>query len=207
MYFDLQLNVKLFVKCCSVFLMKQLDDWVLCRIYKKNSSAQKTLSGGIVSTEASHSHGSSSSCSSQFNDVMEALPEIDDRFFALPRMNSLSDKLNFQNLGSGNFDWAALAEQVSGAPAAAGTQTQGLMSNRNNVDNTNGIYVPCNLISQPGGVDTKIERSIDEEVQSGLRNHGSEFMSFNNYSQCFTNATDPFSIRYPSQPGNMAFRQ
>ncbi|KAK1391702.1 NAC domain-containing protein [Heracleum sosnowskyi] len=185
----------------------RLDDWVLCRIYKKNSSAQKTLSAGIASTENSHSHGSSSSCSSQFNDVMESLPEIDDRFFALPRMNSLSDKLNFQNLGSGNFDWAALAEQVSGGPAAAGNQTQGLISNKNNNNSPNGVYVPCNLISQPGGVDTKIERSIDEEVQSGLRNHGSEFMNFNNYSQCFASTTDPFSIRYPNQPGNMVFRQ
>ncbi|KAK4398401.1 NAC domain-containing protein JA2L [Sesamum angolense] len=92
---------------------KLLDDWVLCRIYKKNSSAQKPAISNVQSKD--YSLGSSSSSSSQYDDVLESLPEIDDRFFSLPRMNSLKNfqqedqKLNLQHLGSGNFDWATLA--------------------------------------------------------------------------------------------------
>lgn len=39
--------------------------------------------------------------------MLESLLEIDDRFFTLPRMNSLNDK---HNLDSVNFDCASLAE-------------------------------------------------------------------------------------------------
>lgn len=176
----------------------KLDDWVLCRIYKKNSSTQKTLAGEIASAEhsQSHSHGSSSSCSSQFDNVMESLPQIDDRFFNLPRMNSLND-------------WAAIAEQLAGAP---GNQTQALNSNNNIYQN--GVYVPCNFTSQPGGLDTGFKTSIDEEVESGLKDHTSEIMnfdgysqSFTGYSQSFTNSVDRFAIRYPNHHGNVGFRQ
>ncbi|KAL1811548.1 hypothetical protein DCAR_0623679 [Daucus carota subsp. sativus] len=166
----------------------KLDDWVLCRIYKKNSSAQKTLAATNASTEHSHSHGSSSSCSSQFDDVMESLPQIDERFVDLPRMNSLND-------------WAAIAEQLAGAPV--GNQTQALSSNNNN--NQNDLYFPCNLISRPGGFEARFKTSIEEEVESGFKNQTSEFMSFNGYSQCFGN--DRLAIRYPNLPGNVGFRQ
>lgn len=169
-------------------MIEQLDDWVLCRIYKKNSSAQKTLAATNASTEHSHSHGSSSSCSSQFDDVMESLPQIDERFVDLPRMNSLND-------------WAAIAEQLAGAPV--GNQTQALSSNNNN--NQNDLYFPCNLISRPGGFEARFKTSIEEEVESGFKNQTSEFMSFNGYSQCFGN--DRLAIRYPNLPGNVGFRQ
>lgn len=170
--------------------MEQLDDWVLCRIYKKNSSAQQKLAGGIASAEHSQSYGSSSSCSSQFDEVMESLPQIDDRFINLPRMNSLND-------------WAAIAEQLAGAPT--GNQTQALNSNNNNYQN--GVSVPFNLISQPGGLDTRFKTSIDEEVESGLKNRTSEFINLDGYSQCFTNSVDRFAIRYPNHHGNVEFRQ
>lgn len=171
-------------------MIQQLDDWVLCRIYKKNSSAQQKLAGGIASAEHSQSHGSSSSCSSQFDEVMESLPQIDDRFINLPRMNSLND-------------WAAIAEQLAGVPT--GTQTQALNSNNNNYQN--GAYVPSNFISQPGGLDTRFKTSIDEEVESGLKNHSSELMNFDGYSQCYTNSLDRFANRYPNHQGNVEHRQ
>ncbi|GER56526.1 NAC-domain protein [Striga asiatica] len=53
-----------------------------------------------------YSHDSSSSCSSQYDDVLEALPEIKNSYFPLPRLNSFR---NLQQLGSGDFEWATLA--------------------------------------------------------------------------------------------------
>lgn len=185
----------------------RLDDWVLCRIYKKNSSAQKpVLLGDIDSKEHSHSHGSSSSSSSQFDDVLDSLPEIEDRFFTLPRMNSLNEKLNFQNLGSGNFDWAILAGLNSMPEHVPGTHApmQGIMNNNNN-NNQNYMCVPSN--SPLGHVDTRFGKSMEEEVESGLRNNqridNSGFLNSNSNSYC---SVDPFAIRYPIQSGNMGFR-
>ncbi|KAI8012221.1 NAC domain-containing protein JA2L [Camellia lanceoleosa] len=78
-----------------------LDDWVLCRIYKKNSSAQKPIFDDPAKEQ---SHGSSSS-SSQFDDMLtdSSLPEINHHFFALPKPNSFKptrpdDKINIQSL-------------------------------------------------------------------------------------------------------------
>lgn len=100
-------------------------------------------------------------------------------------------------------DWAAIAEQLAGVPT--GTQTQALNSNNNNYQN--GAYVPSNFISQPGGLDTRFKTSIDEEVESGLKNHSSELMNFDGYSQCYTNSLDRFANRYPNHQGNVEHRQ
>ncbi|KAK2993000.1 hypothetical protein RJ640_004512 [Escallonia rubra] len=188
----------------------RLDDWVLCRIYKKNSSAQKSMMGAPASSKE-YSHGSSSSCSSQFDDMLESLPEIDDRAFTLPRMNSLKafqqdDKLNLQKLGSGNFDWASLAALSSmpdPVPGSQADQTQGHVTNRNN--GQNDIYVP----SMPAGhVDSRFGRKVDEEVQSGLRANSGYFQQNSNaFAQSYSNSFDPFAIRYPSQQGSLGFRQ
>ncbi|KAF8114582.1 hypothetical protein N665_0036s0106 [Sinapis alba] len=80
----------------------KLDDWVLCRIYKKKSGSQRQAV--VSSLQACHStNGSPSSSSSQLDDVLDSFPEMKDRSFNLPRMNSLRTILN------GNFDWASLA--------------------------------------------------------------------------------------------------
>uniref|UniRef100_A0A6N2NK46 NAC domain-containing protein n=1 Tax=Salix viminalis TaxID=40686 RepID=A0A6N2NK46_SALVM len=85
----------------------KLDDWVLCRIYKKNSSAaQKSMSG--VSSREYSANCSSPSSSSHLEDVLDSLPEIDDRRFALPRTSSLKpmqheEKINLANLGFREF--------------------------------------------------------------------------------------------------------
>jgi len=82
----------------------QLDDWVLCRIYKKTSGSQRQAVTPVQACREEHStNGSSSSSSSQLDDVLDSFPEIKDQSFNLPRMNSLRTILN------GNFDWASLA--------------------------------------------------------------------------------------------------
>lgn len=182
----------------------QLDDWVLCRIYKKNSSGQKPISG-IPTKE--FSHGSSSSSSSQFE---EMFPEINDRSFALPPMSSLKtlqidEKVNIQRLNSGNFDWASFAGVTSLPELVPAGQS---INNNNNNSNMryNDMYT---LGAQPTG---KFGNSVDEEVQSGVRNQRVENSGLfqqnsNGFAQGFGNSVDPFGIRYPTQQGGFGFRQ
>ncbi|GFP96730.1 NAC domain-containing protein 72 [Phtheirospermum japonicum] len=60
----------------------KLDEWVLCRIYKKNSSAQKPTAAISGSQSREYSLGSSSSSSSQYDDVLDSLPDINDHFLS-----------------------------------------------------------------------------------------------------------------------------
>ncbi|CAN8259227.1 unnamed protein product [Cochlearia groenlandica] len=60
----------------------KLDDWVLCRIYKKQSSAQKHVYNNLMIGEYSNNDSSTSSSSHhQYDDVLESLHEnhIDNR--------------------------------------------------------------------------------------------------------------------------------
>ncbi|KAL1202502.1 NAC domain-containing protein 55 [Cardamine amara subsp. amara] len=59
----------------------KLDDWVLCRIYKKQSSAQKQVYNNLMTSarEYSNNDSSTSSTSHQYDDVLESLHEIDNR--------------------------------------------------------------------------------------------------------------------------------
>ncbi|CAN8269300.1 unnamed protein product [Cochlearia groenlandica] len=59
----------------------KLDDWVLCRIYKKQTSAQKQVYNNLMTKtrEYSNNGSSTSSSSHQYDDVLESLREIDDR--------------------------------------------------------------------------------------------------------------------------------
>ncbi|CAI9295133.1 unnamed protein product [Lactuca saligna] len=190
----------------------RLDDWVLCRIYKKNSSAQKHISGGAPTTE--QSHGSSSSSSSQFDDVLESLPEIEDRFFNLPRINSLKtfqqedQKVNLQKFDSGNYDWASIA--AFGLPEpATGSQAP-------TTTNTTMNVIPSMAPATTYTMDATFGRSVEDEVQSGIRSQrvehpGSGYFQSNlnqfTQSQGFSNTMDPFGIRYPTQQGNLGFRR
>ncbi|XP_068310697.1 NAC domain-containing protein 72-like [Pyrus communis] len=159
----------------------KLDEWVLCRIYKKSNgsaaaaaaAAQKPVTS-VSSKE--HSNGSSSSCSSQLDDVLEWLPDIDDQSFTLPRINSLKtllqqqdSKINFQNTSSGNFDWATLAGLNSAPELNLNNQTQpgqGLM----NLNFNNNDVSPFNPASLPRGMAAgEVGKTAEEEVQSGLR--------------------------------------
>ncbi|XP_010448140.1 PREDICTED: NAC domain-containing protein 72 [Camelina sativa] len=121
----------------------KLDDWVLCRIYKKTSGSQRQAVAATTPVQAcreEHStNGSSSSSSSQLDDVLDSFPEIKDQSFHLPRMNSLRTLLN------GNFDWASLAG-LNPIPELA----------------------PTNGLPSYGGYDSF--RAAEGEAESGLRN-------------------------------------
>lgn len=202
----------------------KLDDWVLCRIYKKNSSAAKPT----ISKEHSTCETSSSS-SSHLDDVLESLPEIDDRSFSLPRMNSLknnnnvaqqqqqqqNDKFNLQQLGSGSFDWAVLAGLTS-VPEFAFTGSTQLQSGQvNNNSNGNDMFVPSlpPLSQVESPVDNKLRTSglVDEEVQSGITTTSQRFNSgyFNHNTNVFTqnynNSVDLFELGHPNQASGFGY--
>ncbi|XP_022941397.1 NAC domain-containing protein 72-like [Cucurbita moschata] len=155
----------------------KLDDWVLCRIYKKNSSAQKPPAtiASIPSMECSNG-GSSSTCSSpHIDDVLESLPDIEDRFFNLPRINSLQTLQQHQHLSSPNFDWAtAAAASFEGLNSigelAPMTQAPAGFLNSN-------MYIPA---TQPP------RSTAEQEVQSGLQ----RFQNFGWMPQNFPNSGD-----------------
>ncbi|KAI9078863.1 hypothetical protein K1719_039133 [Acacia pycnantha] len=185
----------------------KLDDWVLCRIYKKNLSAQKGMLSSVSSKDYSYSNGSSSSSSSHLDDMLESLPEIEDRSFTLPRMNSLKavpqdEKLNFHNLGAGNLvDWANPAMLNSVPDFVPGSQGQGMV----NYNPGNDLYVPsisqlCNTALLAPKAE-KLGNSMEEEVPSGgrsrLENSGGYFQANSNVG--FSNSIDPYGFKYPSQ--------
>ncbi|KAF5728019.1 NAC domain class transcription factor isoform 1 [Tripterygium wilfordii] len=192
----------------------KLDEWVLCRIYKKNSSSQKPIAS--VSSKEYSTNGSSSSSSSHLDDVLDSLPEIDDGFFTLPCMNSLrtsqrDEKVNLHNLGSGSFDWATLAGLNSAAQLVPGGQnnSQGMMSY-----GQNDVYVP-QWQQEVCHVDTKIRNSVEEEVQSGLSgqtmDNSGGFFNQNSgaMAQNYSNSLDPlvFNFKYPTQSSGFGYRQ
>lgn len=201
----------------TFFCYVQLDEWVLCRIYKKNSSAQKAISNGQTTEQ---SHGSSSSSSSQFDDVLESLPVIEDRFFNLPRVASLKTfqqddlKLNLQKYDSGNYDWASIAAFGLPEPVTAVQVQEPSQPNTNTNTNTNSNTMNVGSSMPPVyAMDTKIGRSVEDEVQSGIRSqrvdHPGYFQTDLNpfgQSQRLSNTVDPFGIRYPTQQGVLGFR-
>ncbi|KAI3755814.1 hypothetical protein L1987_55621 [Smallanthus sonchifolius] len=159
----------------------RLDDWVLCRIYKKNSNAEKTISGG-PSTE--QSHGSPSSSSSQFDGVLDSLPAIDDTFLNFPTSNFVNEedhKVNIQKSDTGNFDWLGAG--------AFGLQDP----------NSTSMYPTFNM-------QMKFIKSPEDEAQNGIRSQRMENSGYL-FSQRFLDATDPFAIRYPTQPSSSGYRQ
>ncbi|KAE9616982.1 hypothetical protein Lal_00034398 [Lupinus albus] len=177
----------------------KLDDWVLCRIYKKNSSAQKTVIPSFSSKEYSNG-GSSPSSSSHVEDMIE-LPEINDQFFALPRMNSLRTSQQnhdgFQNLG--NFsDWV----NSSGLDSVPEFQTQGMVNY-----GENDLFVPS--MPQFCHVDLTGQQ-MEDEVQSGFRNQRRINENSGYYQQnpnVFMQYNDPFSFGYPNQQDGFGFRK
>ncbi|XVF70355.1 hypothetical protein PTKIN_Ptkin11bG0155400 [Pterospermum kingtungense] len=195
----------------------KLDDWVLCRIYKKNSSAQKPLSS--VSSKEHSNNGSSSSSCSQLDDMLESYPELDDRFFALPRVNSLKtlqhdEKMGFQNLGSGNFDWASLAGLNSVSELVPSGKTQNQSQVIPSYGNNDDVFVPTMppTLCQMDAPAIKVGNSVEEEVQSGLRtqrvdNSGFFLQNPSVLTRNLSNSNDPCGFRYPTQSGGFGFRQ
>ncbi|XP_019183034.1 PREDICTED: NAC domain-containing protein 72-like [Ipomoea nil] len=167
----------------------RLDEWVLCRIYKKHSSAEKAMSGGGQSKE--QSHGSPSSTSSQFDDMLVALPELDGQSFVLPAMKQ-EEQVDLHELGPGSFDWNTISAGDFGVPAAAaagGNQVSAAPMTGNDVNYQNDIYAHALAMNF---------QAPDDEVQSGMRSFF--------FPQSFSNSPDPFGIRYPTQSPSLGFR-
>lgn len=194
----------------------KLDEWVLCRIYKKNSSSQKPIVTNSLMSKEQYSNGSSSSSSSHIDDVLDSLPAIDDRVFSLPRVNSLKtlnheeDRLGLHNLWSGNFDWATLAGLNSVPELVPGNQTQPQYQGTVGF-NKSDSYVPSIPPLCHGESPAKrLGNSVEEEVQSGLRTQRVENSGFvqpnsNVLSQNFSNSLDPYGFRYPTHSGGYGF--
>ncbi|KAD4178947.1 hypothetical protein E3N88_27538 [Mikania micrantha] len=162
----------------------RLDDWVLCRIYKKNSSTENTISGG---PSIEHSHGSPSSSSSQFDGVLDSLPTIDNTFLNFPTGHSgksfteVDQKIDIQKFDTGNYDWIGLG--------AFGLQDP----NSTSMDPTFDMQ-------------NKFGKSPEDEVRNGIRSQRLENSGYV-FSQSFLSTTDPFAIRYPTQSGSSGYRQ
>lgn len=180
----------------------KLDEWVLCRIYKKSSGAHKTMSS--VSSREHSGNGSSTSSSSHLDDVLDSLPEIDDRLFSLPRANSWKPMQILNNVGSGSFDWESLAGFNS---VISGGQSQGIVGYPNK-----GMPSLCQVDSSS----EKFGNSVEEEVQSGIRTqrvNNSSGLFLQNSSLLghnFSNSLDSYGFRYPNQSGSgngLGFRQ
>ncbi|KAL1221971.1 NAC domain-containing protein 19 [Cardamine amara subsp. amara] len=96
----------------------KLDDWVLCRIYKKQSSAQKQAYENAITSNGEFSNNgtsSTTSSSSHFEDVLDSLHhEIDNRNFQFSNPNQFSSlrpdlteqKPEFNGLAD-TFDWGS----------------------------------------------------------------------------------------------------
>ncbi|GAB4849533.1 NAC domain-containing protein ja2l [Ancistrocladus abbreviatus] len=208
----------------------KLDDWVLCRIYKKNSSAAKSISG-TLSREHIVPGASPDSSDSHLDDMLESFPEMDGQFFSLPRLNSLKagqqdEKPALQSLlGAGNFGWSTLAGLGPvpelgplGLTQPQLEKTHAFTTHSQVQVNSNGndIYVPslpplCQVETPP---ETFIS-SVGDEVQSGLRtrrvnnNHNSVFFNHesNLFSQNFSNSVDPLGVGYPNSPAGCGYLQ
>ncbi|KAL8167326.1 hypothetical protein V2J09_008825 [Rumex salicifolius] len=150
----------------------KLDDWVLCRIYKKNSSAAKAA-------ESATSTGVSTSTTSS--------TKYDDRFLGLPGMSS--QRPGLPGFGSGNVGWSGLSVGPEGGLGQVQLQ-QGMFMNGHHVSGTCVGSMPqlCN-------VEQKVERHVEEEVQSAQR--VSPLGEF--FGQGCPDPVDPFGIRYSAE--------
>ncbi|KAL8147826.1 NAC domain-containing protein 72-like [Apium graveolens] len=174
----------------------RLDDWVLCRIYKKNSNAQKDVEMGIARTNCSR--GSSSSSSSDHSDEPLQLAMNDRSLTVLNHL--ISDKPTLQNAGylsGNNFEWATFAGLSNTVPEhCGGVQFPTQNGSQQGVMNTINTYVPS---VNTGG----FGRMIEQEVQSGFADQRVDnfgFVNPNDHAQGFINSID--DIRHPNQPGN-----
>ncbi|XP_004514350.1 NAC domain-containing protein 72 [Cicer arietinum] len=175
----------------------KLDDWVLCRIYKKNSSSQKEV---LTFSSKEYSNGSSPSSSSHVDDMVDSFPEIDDRSFALPRVTSLrmlqqEEKLGFHNMDAGIFaDWVNPTDLESIPEFDSDYNTQGTF-NFNFNDHTVPSVPPFGYME----LTTACRKAAEEEVQSGMRTQRVTETSglYQHNSNIFLSGLgDPFGFNY-----------
>ncbi|GMH14390.1 hypothetical protein Nepgr_016231 [Nepenthes gracilis] len=204
----------------------KLDDWVLCRIYNRNSTAGKSGSS-FPRRDHGAGEGSEPSCS-HLNDVLEQLPEIGDSLGAPPSTSSLKagqeeDGMALQSLlSSDTFSWSALAGS-NPVPefGSSGSTLQEYKTRRmsqlqvsNNVDD---VYAPSlPPLSYGQSPADKCVNSVEEEVQSRL---STQRANSNNISSGFfdqtrnfptqnqINSADPFVNLYPNPTAVFGFRR
>lgn len=172
-----------------LFYLFQLDDWVLCRIYKKNSGTQ-------VSVSAKERNTLCSSPSSYLDDVaLESFPEINDQFFSLPRVNSLkylqNDKQTLQGLqGLGTAEWVG---QRSEFGCNGQNQSQGAMAQFSFPE-----IPPLCQVESPSEMRGS---SIEDEVESALFENGLT----QHQHQHSTQWVDSFASLYPAHLAAVGF--
>uniref|UniRef100_A0A7N0RER4 NAC domain-containing protein n=1 Tax=Kalanchoe fedtschenkoi TaxID=63787 RepID=A0A7N0RER4_KALFE len=152
----------------------KLDDWVLCRIYKKNSSQLKAGRNASVLSQDQCAGSPASSLSSHLDDVLDSLPELEPSSVNLRRMSSLrallqDDKINLQKLGSGNFDWVTLAGLSTLPEVAAGPQPLQQPQAQNMNGFINDVYAPGMYQNGWGQFQGSFGNRFDEEVESEIK--------------------------------------
>ncbi|GLJ35432.1 hypothetical protein SUGI_0712620 [Cryptomeria japonica] len=117
----------------------RLDDWVLCRIYKKSMGAQKAAAAAAAAA-ARKECNESSSC---LDEVLASLPDIDNKLINLPRLNSMN--LFMEQKSCNDIEVKDIADNVSRSCAGqpwrnttttnTTTTTTTATNNRNNLVN------------------------------------------------------------------------
>ncbi|XP_068668612.1 NAC domain-containing protein 72-like [Aristolochia californica] len=170
----------------------RLDDWVLCRIYKKNSGLEK--SSGSLKENCNNVLSSSSN----LEDVLESLPEIDDRFFSLPRVNSMKflqdvDKHFFQNMGAAaKLDCLGQNTTEFGLPNSQAAQGFGAMPSISLCQ----VGSPSDVLAGGSSIEDEVESVICQRQQVD----NSTFLSPPQQQQKTDNPNllvDSFSSGYP----------
>ncbi|CAJ1978587.1 unnamed protein product [Sphenostylis stenocarpa] len=177
----------------------KLDDWVLCRIYKKNSSSQK-VEPNFWAKECSN--GSSPSSSSHVEDMLESFPEINDQCFTLPSVNSLKtmqqqdENFGSQNMGSGFFsDWVTPPDLDAISEFGSACQTQGMVNYE-----FNDLFVPS--VPPFGHMEFMAGAPTEEEVQSSVRTQrvdGAGCFQQNPNARNLSTSIDPFGFGFMDQ--------
>ncbi|KAG9452696.1 hypothetical protein H6P81_005600 [Aristolochia fimbriata] len=197
----------------------RLDDWVLCRIYKKNSGSEKSSGSAKLENNCSNVFSSTTN----LDDALEySLPEIDDRFFSLPRVNSLKflqdiDKNYFQNVGgAGKMDWLGQNTTTTTTSTTMTTELMGgVAPNCGQANHGLGAVVPSISYCQMGSPSEALGgSSIEEEVESVVcqRQQVDQFSNFlsppppppphQKTANCSRMMQlDPFSTGYPTSTG------
>ncbi|RWR84479.1 NAC domain-containing protein 72 [Cinnamomum micranthum f. kanehirae] len=165
----------------------RLDDWVLCRIYKKNSGTQVS-----ESAKERNAIGYPSPSPCQDDVMLESLPEINDRFFSLPRINSLksfqNDRQTHQSIG--NVDWMG---QRSEFGSNGQNQSQGAMAHF-----SFPAIPPLCQVESPSEM---LGSSVEDEVESALFENGLT----QHQNPQLTQWVDSFVSAYPSQFANLSY--
>lgn len=177
----------------------KLDDWVLCRIYKKNSSSQK-VEANLWAKECSN--GSSPSSSSHVEDMVESFLEIDDQCFNFPGVNSIKsmqqqdEKFGFQKMGSGFFsDWVTPPDLDSISEFGSGCRTQGMVNYE-----FHDLFVPS--VPPFGHMEFMSGAPTEEEVQSSVRTQqadGAGYFQQNPNARNLSGSNETFGLGFMDQ--------